>query len=378
MLFVVSMLSAALLAGQTPAAAPAQISGRVFAEGSNTPLAGARVVVVRIQRTMAGLIGPPPETTTDQTGHYAFLNLTPGEYSIEARQPGFAQNSDDSTRKMVTVAAGQAIEDVDIWLARGGAIAGRIVDATGAPMAELRVMVLRHVDRPGMEGRLLPAAGQGQQTNDLGEFRVYGLPAGTYYVAAAPMMMLGGSAATSASRSAPTVLATTFYPGTTDSATAQPVTVSPGDTASNISFAMQSTIAFRVSGVVTDESGAAVSGATVMLTNDPRKGAMFFGPAARATSDSNGQFVVAGVSPGNYRAIASVPIMVRRPSGGAPPPAGVSGGVVGGVTGGVVFGTTAPVGGSMSVNSAMTQASPVDVAVADADVTGLRLVVARR
>jgi hypothetical protein len=116
----------------------------------------------------------------------------------------------------------------------------------------------------------------------------------------------------------------------------------------------------------------------VMLTNDPRKGAMFFGPAARATSDSNGQFVVAGVSPGNYRAIASVPIMVRRPSGGAPPPAGVSGGVVGGVTGGVVFGTTAPVGGSMSVNSAMTQASPVDVAVADADVTGLRLVVARR
>jgi hypothetical protein len=166
-------------------------------------------------------------------------------------------------------------------------------------------------------------------------------------------------------------------------AEAQAITVSAGGTVSDVSFTMQSTRAFRVSGIVVDGSGAPVSGAMVMLNGDPMTGVI--GPAGRATTATDGQFVIAGVISGRYRLMASVPTIVSGPTGGRPATTGgVSGGVVGGVSGGVVGGVvygsgaivTSAVGGAQRTGGMGAQAMPMSVE--NADVTGLRLVVAGR
>src|SRR6185295_1650964 len=103
----------------------------------------------------------------------------------------------------------------------------------GEPLPDARVTAMRRVSSPGAAPRLLPAPGQGQQTNDLGEFRIASLPPGDYYIAAMPrrVTMFGAAATTGTARaagSARMTIATTFYPGTPDQATAQAVAVAAG------------------------------------------------------------------------------------------------------------------------------------------------------
>lgn len=194
---VLCSLLVAVSLSQTPSAADpgGRISGRVTLEGANTPVAGARIMLMpampagRPAGRPAGPMGPPPQTLTDQEGRFAFERLTPGTYRIDAQKTGYAPLLDLSRARTVEVGAGQAIDGVDLQLQRGAVIAGKLLDPAGDPLPEARVMALRRVSPPGAPPRLMPAFGPGQPTNDLGEFRVSGLPPGEYFVAAMPRSM---------------------------------------------------------------------------------------------------------------------------------------------------------------------------------------------
>src|SRR6266487_826294 len=180
----------ALFIGQAAApAATGVITGRVTAEGTNAPVAGARIVVMTAGRR-TGPMGPPPQATTDQDGRFAFDKLAPGEYGLNVQKTGFAPMNESMTRQRTfTVAAGQTLA-VDLQLQRGGVITGRVLDERGEPMTDIRIMAMRRMPVPinaGAGSRFLPAQMQGpQQTNDLGEFRVAGLAPGEYVIAAVP------------------------------------------------------------------------------------------------------------------------------------------------------------------------------------------------
>ena len=80
----------------------------------------------------------------------------------------------------VAVAAGQAIADLQLRLWRGAVISGAVRDAVGAPLTNHAVDVV-----PARESTPtgLTLSNRGQvMTNDLGEFRVFGLAPGTYLV----------------------------------------------------------------------------------------------------------------------------------------------------------------------------------------------------
>ena len=66
---------------------------------------------------------------------------------------------------------------------RGSVIAGRIVDEFGDAIPDVSVTAMRQTWQNGRR-RLVPASGRVAQTNDLGQFRIYGLPPGDYYVSA--------------------------------------------------------------------------------------------------------------------------------------------------------------------------------------------------
>ena len=380
-MLAVSLL-VALSLNQVPATDQAgRITGRVTVAGANTPVSGARVILLPTARP-TGPMGPPPQAITDQDGRYTFEKVAPGTYRLDAQRTGFAPLSAPARPRAVgtvEVAAGQSIA-VNLELQRGAVIAGRVLDPRGEPLTDARIMVLRRVPAPattGMPSRLMPAPGQGQQTNDLGEFRVSGLPPGEYYVAAIPRpaMMFGGPRAstTPVPQGPRTTTATTYYPGTSDQAAAQPIAVAAGAEVGNINFAVQTAPAFRVSGTVVDENGNPVAGAMVMLMGDPRSGAMLMGPSGNGQSRDNGRFDIDEVPAGTYRANASVPMRMTGSAGAG------SGGVgswtsssVG--SGGVTTSSWSSVGGA---EIAGTMQQPVEVVVTDADVTGVRVVIRR-
>jgi protocatechuate 3,4-dioxygenase beta subunit len=388
MQFVVGLLLA-LSMDQTPApAATGRMSGRVTAEGTNAPIAGARVMVFPMMRRAMPPTGPmaiPPQGTTDQDGRFVFNGLAPGEYRVDVQKTGFASSMDPTTRPTTyTVAPAQALDNISIVLQKGAVISGKVLDQKGEPVTDARVMALRRFTPPVASTappRLIPAPMQGsQQTNDIGEYRVAGLPPGEYFLAASPRAMdFGGPGAASTTGNgggAPTTT-TTYYPGTADQAGAQAITVAAGAEVSNIVFMLQSVPAYRVSGIVVDENGAPVAHAMVMLMNDPRSGMMFMGPGGNAQTGDDGRFSIGDVTPGAYRLNASVPMIMS--SGGAIAGGGVGVSEVSSGSGGGSFTSWSVSSGGVTTTRTVnaTPQQPQEVVVTDADVRGVR-VVARR
>ena len=380
------MLSQAA-ATSTPAAT-GRIAGRIVADGANTPIAGARIVLLptTMPRPTAaggglGMMWRPLQTQTDEDGRFVLDKVEPGSYRLDVQKNGFAPAGEAGRGQTTEVVAGKTTT-VALALQKGGVIAGKVLDAQGEPLSDVRMMAMRRMDRPaGMPSPaagglfLVPAPINGQQqTNDLGEYRLAGLAPGEYYIAAMPNggMAFGGPGTVST----PTGKAnmTTYYPGTNDQNTAQPIKVVAGETIYNIVFSMQSAPGFRVSGRVVDENGAPVSGAMVMLM--PARPMGFMGGPNHATSGEDGRFTFNDVPAASYRANASIPIQVGNGPGAtvASSGAAVSGTAVTMSGGG--FASWRSVG---SGRGAAGSTDPsVEVTVNDADVSGLRVVVRRQ
>jgi hypothetical protein len=318
-LFLSLVLAGALSSEQAPQSnAPvARISGRVVEDGTNVPVSGARVTVYAVdQRSVASFSpGPPPQAITDQDGRFIFDGLPPGRYRINVQKGGFASPlpPDPSAFGTFDVAAGQILDGVDVSLLKGAVITGQILDpSSGEPVVGTMVMAMRRLGAVGGPAGFVPSgtprlipAGQSVQTNDLGEFRIFGLPPGEYFVAASRppnsgFVPIGGIAAVFS-----------FYPGTPDASAAQPVTVASGQVATGFVMRLVTPQTYQVSGTVVDENGTPVAGAMVMLRNDPRTSGFMAMPVVTGRSDANGSFVISGVAPGSYQTMANVPTAVR-------------------------------------------------------------------
>ena len=135
----------------------------------------------------------------------------------------------------------------------------------------------------------MPTGSQGpQQTNDLGEFRIAGLAAGEYIVAASRGQnpLLPRAAPSRRLGKVPGLRSRLrTHPGTTDQNGASPIAVGAGVEVGNVTFTVQSVPAHNVSGVVVDENGSPLAGAMVTLMGDPRTGVPI-GPAGSARTCS--------------------------------------------------------------------------------------------
>ena len=173
------------------------------------------------------------EAKSDDNGRFEFEGLPAGRFYLNVTKAGFG--TPISTIQTATalpsfeLADGQSLERT-VTLPRGGVIKGRIVDAFGEPLAGAEMRVERFIYGPG--GRQLAqhsGPGRGRwMTNDLGEFRVFGLAPGAYLVSArtrqfgAPVTMGPGGARDRAESLIPT-----YYPGTTRVHDARTVRVPP-------------------------------------------------------------------------------------------------------------------------------------------------------
>ena len=275
-----------------PAPVPATgvVRGRVT-NASGVPLRGAEVRVRDPNGRENRLV------TTDEDGRFEVVNLVPGSWTASAAKGGyltqhFGQRGPFSAPRTIALAARQRVE-VNFVLQRGGAIAGRLFDEYGDPVAGARVQVYRLRYERGR--RALVSAGVGDQTDDTGAFRLYALPPGDYYIAAI-LRAAGASGIVEATVGAPT-----YYPGTSSLGEAQRLRLAPGEELAGIGFAMQPARPVTVSGAVVLVSGAPARDTMIQLTTEDGTfgaGSAPLGNFGRTGAD--GTFTMPNVPPGSY------------------------------------------------------------------------------
>jgi protocatechuate 3,4-dioxygenase beta subunit len=300
-----------------PPSATASIGGRVLAADTGRPLKRASVLASGGGRQARG-------ATTDDLGRFRVTGLPAGTYTITASKSGFVDAIFGQRRPLqpgtpVQLADGQETSGIDLRLTRGSVITGHVLDEDGEPLARALVTVQRYQYVRGE--RQLTSAG-GDQTDDRGQYRVFGLPPGDYYVSAtagglAQILGRGFQFAAGALAGAgrggrgaffggppvedaePVGYAPTYYPGVTSAADATKVTVAPGQELGGIDFQVQLVAMSTVSGTVIGSSGPV----PVMLVPQDR-GGVFRRQVLRAGSQADGSFAIANVPPGHYTAIA--------------------------------------------------------------------------
>ena len=111
-------------------------------------------------------------------------------YIVIATKPNYVRTAWGEQRvegpgKRITLADGQRLDNIDLRMTRAGVISRK--DRRRVRRSGQRRVRQRDAVSACMQGsrRLMPS-GRGGSTNDIGEFRVYGLSPGQHYVSATP------------------------------------------------------------------------------------------------------------------------------------------------------------------------------------------------
>ena len=343
-MFIFQALIITFVAQLAPLQTPAgSVEGLVVRIGTIEPIAGADVELTRVEtltvtadaavRSSPG--APPPaifRATTSDDGKFLLKNIPEGRYRLVATRAGgsfapaeYGQRDPRGRGTTLELASGQTLSGVRLSMAATGAITGRVWDADQDPVPNARVLALEAVYQ---NGRRTFNTVQAVLTNDFGEYRLFWLRPGRYYVAvmrqdlrsfsfavhittpdqfgrredaSSPMVrerMLDG-------RSIEETAVLVYFGGGTDPRSARGVDVLPGATVAAIDIPVQASLipSSRVKGVVTGSDGQPAANAQLRLV--PLQST----PHAiipNGVADKLGTFNISGVVPGPYFLVAYI------------------------------------------------------------------------
>ena len=271
-------------------AGTATIRGRVVAEGTTAP-------VPRVEIRLNAADSPNGKSAvTDANGRYELKELPAGKFTLSASKANYVGISYGQTRprgvgQTIELADGQTLSNLNFTLQRAGVIAGHIVDEFGEAVTDVQVMAMRSQFFNG-ERRMMPAGGRPAQTNDIGDFRIFGLAPGQYYVSATLRNLMFGDTDDRFG------YAPTYYPGTGSQAEAQRITIAAGQTVSGVNMTLLPVRTSKISGKALDADGKPLVGGMVMAME--RAGAMFMAMRSPGQVRPDGSFTLNGITPGSY------------------------------------------------------------------------------
>ena len=343
----VFMLTSTRQAGQAPSPpgpATGRIEGTVFRSGSNEPLRGARVTLTRMNASTGnavnvvgagtsfsinspgsttpvpglsfpgrGSVPPPPgapspsdplpipPVITDTQGRFALTELEPGAYRISIASNGYVrqeygQRIFPGQGTLLNLTAGQIIRDLVVHLTETGNVSGRITDsngqlAVGAPVQLLKVAYNAIGQKTFQDGGTT-------RTNDRGEYRIYWVTPGRYYVVAGtpPGPVTGAPSSPNDSQDR---YGFTFYPGVADSTRASTIDVQSGSDA-HADFSVPPQQLFHVRGKVVDSTGKPPSSISVSFAFQSVTGQTGAFSIGQSYDSTTGNFDVPNFTPGSY------------------------------------------------------------------------------
>ncbi len=171
------ILAIEVVAAQQPA--PGSLRGVVVTAGTGDAIANATV-----QLRSATSVEVVATTTTDGDGTFLFPRVPHGSYRLVATRAGYmkaeyGQPKAGAPGLDITVGGDRRTADLRLVMTPGGVISGRVTDR-GEPSGLASVVALKSTYHDGWR-TMTPVLSA--RTNDLGEYSLFWLPPGEYYVA---------------------------------------------------------------------------------------------------------------------------------------------------------------------------------------------------
>ena len=290
------------------------VSGKVVFEDTGLPAPKVPVQLVATRRTDSRPATPALMAVADERGEFKFNGVAEGEYSVIAqvdfRTTGTPSYSTpvpagdanvDQARPGVTRISVDGRTNVSVELRvpnpHLGIISGYVLRAGGEVAAHTHVMC----SSTNTNARFSLSV----TTDDKGAFRFERVPPGEYLLNAVPPPR-SQAAENVASGLASLSFVATYYPSTSDRASATPIPVAPDGETPGVNITLIELSVHRVSGNVKFRSGEAVAGVAVQLTPKAtdRSAGDVQTPAGRVPqisfTDENGAWSFANVPDGDY------------------------------------------------------------------------------
>jgi protocatechuate 3,4-dioxygenase beta subunit len=277
------------------------VAGTVIRQDTGEPLEKAEVSLEEecegVCRSSTILTGPD--------GGFRFEGVPAGTYyfSVSKRlfvTAWYGQRKPSDPWFRLTLQPGQKLTDLVFKLFKTSVITGKIEDENGEPLEGFDV-ILCVKSRSGGKQELQEI--RTSTTNDLGEYRLFDLEPGRYYLEARPAdrtlhLMEPLVARLGSDGESRKTYTTTYFPGTSDPEEAAVIVIRSGQGYPALDFAMRKVRGVNIQGrVINAIAGKTDNGVDVTISNRAGRQEM--------TTTRNGAFTLRNIPPGSYRIGAS-------------------------------------------------------------------------
>jgi hypothetical protein len=291
---------------RNPAADPAKpavcsVSGLVVKQEGSAPLPSSTVRLQSVDdhtRTFSGV--------TDLGGRFEVKGIEPGRYRLRVIRNGYVtqeydQRTPNDPGAILALSPGQDLKDLLFRLVPSAVISGRVQNENGDPLPWVRVSALRATYT---RGKRTLSSEVTVVTNDLGEYRLFGLRPGRYFVGAIyrPGQRLEpGEDDEDAADAGKSGYVPTYYPNSTDPAKGVAIAIKTGDEISSTDFLLEPTTVYSIRGHV-NYLAARRNAANVILALEPRSTGLGWSvpPRQSLVDKPDGTFEIQNVLPGSY------------------------------------------------------------------------------
>lgn len=282
------------------------VAGRVVTAAEGAPLASARVALVPEQSQFNT---NPYVVNSTSDGRFVLKDVPPGRYSFLAIRAGFVeqhyQSHGNDEGAILSLRAGQKVDDVLFRMIRAAVISGRVNNDLGEPLVGVQVLALRKPTENEIEDEGKDAPKQDLRpvatahTDDRGQYRMFGLKSGEYYVRVSDDVdpetgMVGGPDYWIQTKLG-SEYAPVYYPGVGLVGQAEVIAVRAGDEV-EADVSLRHIKTAKVAGHVVGAAGPAKR-AWVSLEPVDDDG---FSSHYQDSTDDKGAFELQGVAPGSY------------------------------------------------------------------------------
>jgi len=320
------------------AAAKGSIEGTITRAGTGDPIPGARVTLTRtggvipVSAAQPPALPPPPGQIADATsttiisslatqsgrintfgggasaltdiqGRFAIRDLDFGIYRVSVGANGYAKQeygqSSGEKGTAINVVSGQSIS-IGISLIPAGSVSGRIRDSSGQPGVGIQVQVLKPTYNANGQ-KSFQSAGS-SRTDDRGEYRLFWITPGRYFVMAStgtnPTL---GALISSPNEIAGDGIAPTYYPGSIDISQAATIDVKPGADIGGVDVFVNRQPSYRIRGRLVDSrNGQGPATANITLLTPSLTGGISSSNSSQTYNGRDGTFELRDVSPGPH------------------------------------------------------------------------------
>lgn len=262
---------------------PVSVRGSVRQIETKAPIAGV-LVTLSVQET-DGQNAPTYEAETHSDGTFEIPDVPPGQYRVNLSREDYVGVHSAEEPARLTIFNGDTPDPLALHMMPGPAISGRIFDEKGRAKASAHVELMHLNLREGQ--RMLIASEVSGITDRNGEYRLFGLQPGEYYLRVRP-------------RAGAAEFAPVYFPGVTDSAHATPISVRAGADISGIDLSLTRGNLHSVKLKVEIASPAPADPELSFYINPVRSGGNASAGAVQFHSAGRDTYVSPLLAPGSY------------------------------------------------------------------------------